>query len=136
MEAGRPRNLKSPNDLFKLWDFYKDWVANNPEVEEVVTVKGDIVEKKTTKPLTRQGFISFVYEKEGFIVKDYLDGLYKEFSEVATYIRNQWEESQISGTMTGKYKAQTLVARLNGYTDKQEATVNLNQINADFGTKS
>jgi hypothetical protein len=120
MKVGRPRNVENPDELYKYWEEYKDFLKQHPDKEEVVTMKGDIVTKKTDKPLLKQGFIAFVYRKYKKNVKDYLDGRYDEFSDVAMCIRNEWEENQVTGTMTGKYKSSTLVARLNGYTEKTE----------------
>lgn len=34
-------------------------------------------------------------------------------------MRKEWEDDQIGGTMTGRYKAPNLTARLNGITDNQ-----------------
>ena len=136
--VGRPRNLDHPDQLLELWDAYKAWVDSRPDTEEVVTQKGDVVEKKTKRPYLRQGFIAFVYRKKKFSISDYLSDNYEEFSEVVETIRQEWEEDQVTGTMTGKYKAQTLVARLNGYTEKTEnKNENHNhEYKADFGTKN
>lgn len=135
--VGRPRNLNDPQELLDLWEEYKTYINTNPDKEEIVTVKGDIVEKRTKKPYLRQGFISFVFRKLGVIIKDYLDNQYVEYSEVVTHIRSEWEEDQISGTITGKYKAPNLVARLNGLTEKTEnKNENTNiEIKAEFGVK-
>ena len=136
MGPGRPRNMNNPKELLDLWNEYKEYINTHPDKEEVVTVKGDIVEKKVKKPYLRQGFISFVYRKLGVIIKDYLDNKYEEYSEVVTHIRSEWEEDQISGTITGKYKAPNLVARLNGLTEKTEnKNENTNiEVKAEFGS--
>lgn len=136
-DVGRPRNLNDPQELLDLWDQYKAWIDSKPDTEQVVTQKGDIVIKETKRPYLRQGFIAFVYRKRKFSVTDYLSGLYEEFSEVVETIRQEWEEDQVSGTLTGKYKAQTLVARLNGYaekTDNKNENTNI-EIKAEFGVK-
>jgi len=135
---GRPRNMNNPQELLDLWNEYKTFIDTHPDKEEVVTVKGDIVEKRTKKPYLRQGFIAFVFRKLGVIIKDYLDNKYDEFSGVVTHIRSEWEEDQLSGTITGKYKAPNLVARLNGLTEKTEnKNENTNiEIKAEFGVKN
>lgn len=118
---GRPRNIDDPKELLKLWDDYKSYIDSHLDKEQIVTVKGDIVEKSIKKPYLKQGFESFVFRKKGYSIKDYLSGDYDEFSDVVMCIRREWEEDQISGTITGKYKAPNLVARLNGITEKVEA---------------
>jgi hypothetical protein len=44
---------------------------------------------------------------------------YVEFMGVVTCMRKELEDDQIGGTMTGRYKAPNLTARLNGITDNQ-----------------
>lgn len=128
MDRGRPRNLQSPEQLMDLWNEYKAHVHSTPDSEEVITVKGDVVTRTMQRPLTRQGFIAFVFRNHGISIKDYVDNKYDNYSEVVTCIRHEWEEDQYSGTITGKYKAQTLVARMNGLSDKQEVKTDGNFI--------
>lgn len=127
MNEGRPRNIEDPKDLLKLWDSYKKHIDTNLDKENIVTVKGEIAVKETKKPYLKQGFENFVFRKEGYSIKDYLSHKYPEFSDVVTCIRGEWEEDQLSGTITGKYKAPNLVARLNGLTEKVDTTVRTEQ---------
>lgn len=123
MKVGRPRNFEDPLELLKLWDEYKAHIDNNYDKDQVVTVRGDIVERQVKKPYLKQGFEAFVYRRHKMSIKDYLSDKYKEFSDVVTCIRQEWEEDQISGTLTGKYKAPNLVARLNGLVEKSAVQV-------------
>jgi hypothetical protein len=120
MKVGRPKNIDNPEDLLSLWEQYKQEVDANPDVIEQATPKGDIVSLNVKKPYLKQGFEAFVFRIKGYTIGDYLRGDYEEFSHVVTCIRNEWEVDQISGTLTGRYKAPNLVARLNGLADKQE----------------
>jgi hypothetical protein len=121
VKVGRPRNIESKEILLKYWDEYKSHIDNNLDSEDIVTVKGSIVQKKSKKPYLKQGFESFVFRNYGISIKDYLlPDKYPEFSDVTTCIRNEWEDDQISGTLTGRYKAPNLTARLNGLTEKSE----------------
>lgn len=126
-KVGRPRNIENPDDLLILWEEYKKHVNETPDKEEVVTVKGEVVERRMTRPYLKQGFMSFCFANYRISIKDYLDGSYKEFSGVVTHIRSEWEENQISGSITGKYKAANLVARLNGISDKQSIDIKSEQ---------
>ena len=77
------------------------------------------------RPYTRQGFEAYVFRKYGFNVHQYIDNWndsYVAYLGVVTCIRREWEENQISGTLTGKYKAPNLTARLNGLTEKTDVT--------------
>ncbi len=113
-------------ELLAMWDEYKKYIDTHLDKEEVVTIKGDIVEKKIKKPYLKSGFESFVFRKYKFSIKVYLSNRYEEFSDVVTCIRNEWEEDQVSGTITGKYKAANLVARLNGLKETTETTTTAN----------
>ena len=122
--------MKTPDILLSYWDSYKEHIDKHPDYENVVTPKGEVVKKETKKPYLKQGFEAFVYRKHGFTIKDYLSGKYPEFSDVVTCIRKEWEDDQISGSLTGKYKAPNLVARLNGLVEQvnQEVIVTENKV--------
>jgi hypothetical protein len=123
MKVGRPKNMNDPKELMELWIQYKSFVDSTPDKIEQATPKGDVVKISVRKPYLKQGFESFVFKTKGFSVKDYLSNKYDEFSDVVTCIRNEWEDDQISGTMTGRYKAPNLVARLNGLADSQNHNI-------------
>lgn len=114
----------TPEDLLMLWNKYKAWNNANPVIEEVVTVKGDIVHKKTPSPLLRQGFESWVFNKIGFGIGHYLEVRqgYEQFLEVVTHIRNEWQDNNVKYTLAGVYKAPNLVARINGFKENVEET--------------
>jgi len=118
---GKRKYIETPERLLEMWDEYKLSLGN--DTIEQASSKGDVVKIKVRKPLLRSGFESFVFRKYGFLVKQYLDNqdnLYDEYMGVITCIRQEWETDQISGTLTGQYKAPNLTARLNGLTDKKE----------------
>ncbi len=52
-------------------------------------------------------------------------------------MRKEWEDDQIGGTMTGRYKAPNLTARLNGLVDKTDAkTEGITKITSERVTKN
>jgi hypothetical protein len=113
--------IKTPEELMQLWDDYKAQVQ--VDLIEQATSKGDVVTVAVRQPYLRSGFEAYVFRKKGFLVKQYLDnqdGLYDDYMGVITCIRQEWESDQVSGTLTGRYKAPNLTARLNGLTDKTE----------------
>jgi hypothetical protein len=118
---GKHKYIETPERLLEMWDEYKNSVGF--DVIEQATSKGDVVSLSVKKPFLRQGFEAFVFRKYGISVHSYLDndkGLYDDYSRVVTCMRREWESDQITGTMTGQYKAPNLVARLNGLIDKKE----------------
>lgn len=118
----KQKYLESPDELLKAWDEYKKNIDNNPDVQEQATGKGVQV-IRIKKPYQRAGFQSYFYRNYGFHVHQYIDnykGAYDAYLGVVTCIREEWEEDQIEGTLTGRYKAPNLVARMNNYVDKTE----------------
>lgn len=131
-KAGHPKTFREPQQLLDLWQDYKSHVDKNPDTEEVVSA-GEILTIKRPSPYLRQGFESFVYNKLSKHIHQYLDndgGNYDEYLGVVTHIRNEWQTNQLAGTLTGKFKAPNLVARLNGLADKKEHSgqIDLTQI--------
>lgn len=115
----------TPDELMDEWDLYKMQIDNDPDIIQVATPKG-VIETEVKKPYIKQGFFSFVYRKYKFHIHQYFDNYknaYDSYLGVVTCIRSEWEQDQISGTITGKYKAPNLVARLNGISDKKELDV-------------
>lgn len=126
----KKKYIESPEDFLKLWDEYKSLIDTNPDKEEVATGKGEVVTLTKKKPYLRQGFESYVYRKHGFHIHQYIDNYenaYEEYLGVVTCARKEWEDDQISGSLTGRYKSPNLVARLNGLTEKTESTVKMEQ---------
>ena len=124
----RPKGTKyieTPEKLLAMWDEYKEYVDSSPDKIQKATNNG-VQTEMVRKPYLRQGFEAFVYRKYGFNVCQYLDNqdnAYTDYLGVITCMRREWENDQISGTLTGRYKAPNLTARLNGLTDKQEHTI-------------
>lgn len=122
MPAGRPRNIDSPETMLKLWEAYKAEVDAKPDIQQIATGKG-VFDIKVKRPYLRQGFQAYCFRNGYGVIEQYIknqDNLYAEFIPVVTHIRSEWEGDQIEGSLTGRYKAPNLVARLNGLTDKQE----------------
>jgi len=122
---GHPKNFPTPNGLQKVWNDYKAVVDSDPHLEEVLTVKGDIVTIKKHRPYTRQGFEAYCFNNKYGHVCQYLknqDGLYDKYIPVVTHIKNEREDNQISGTLSGRFKAPNLVARINEIGDLQSTT--------------
>lgn len=118
----REKNIKTPEELLSLWDEYKKSIDENPDIQQVATGKGAVT-IKVRKPYLRKGFESFVFRKLGFNVHQYIDNwnnAYETFLGVVTCMRSEWEQDQIEGSLTGRYKAPNLVARLNNLVEKSD----------------
>lgn len=113
----------------KLWDYfkqYRDHTRQNPII--VIEYMGkDIqrVEKPLQRPLTMEGFSSWLFEND--IIKDVWQyfsnqgGLYTEYMDICSRIREIIRTDQIEGGMAGIYNP-SITQRLNGLTDKTDIT--------------
>jgi len=76
-------------------------------------------------PLTYEGFKVFMYNNVGVIHQyfDNQDGLYDDFMEVCSHIKDEIRANQIQGGLLGYFNP-SITQRLNGLSDKQEVSVN------------
>ena len=66
--SGRPRNLESPEQLYKLFEDYKDNIKSNPFlVHDFVGKDGKSVYREKEKPLTLEGFENYCYKRVGYV---------------------------------------------------------------------
>jgi len=129
-----PKNkyIETPEDLQLMWEEYKKQITADL-IPTLSNKTGEVVYLPTQKPPTRWGFEAYVWKQYGHHVKQYLDNQEKAYTAylgVVTYIRNEWTDDHVTGTMTGKYKAQTLTARVTGVTDTIDVTSKGDSISA------
>jgi hypothetical protein len=132
-ESGQPKTFKDPKEIKDLWLEFKALRDKTPYIQQVANNKG-VHEIECRKPYTKQGFMAFIYNKMGKHIHQYLDndgGNYDEYLGVVTHIRNEWEDDQISGTLSGVYKAPNLTARLNNLVDNNVTTIREQQLFPD-----
>ncbi len=125
---GRPRNVKSPEIMWGLFQEYtldlefkaEDWV-------KIQYVGKDAVRKADNYkiPITFEGFKRFCWDEgigdvEAYFLNDSKD--YLEFSSVCARIKNSIRENQVIGGMLGVYNP-SITQRLNGLVEKQETEV-------------
>lgn len=123
-KVGHPRNYKTPEDLKKAFDEYKEdlkrqsleWVKVN-----YVGKDGDRVEEPQKVPMTYEGFMRFCYNKYGE-TRQYFENkenLYNEYIEICSRIREEIRENQIVGGLLGFYNP-SITQRLNNLSEKTE----------------
>lgn len=121
----KKKYIETPEVFLKIWEEFKIYIDRNPDIQQIATPRG-IVEIKVKKPYLRQGFEAFVYKNYNITIHQYISNqgnLYDAYVPIVTHIRNEWEEDQISGTLTGRYKAPNLVARLNNLVEKTQTEI-------------
>lgn len=123
--GGRPKKLKSPQQLWELACDYFLYCDVNPWVK--IEYRGEFnkrVEIPTTRPYTWEGLDEFVRSQIGLSkLEDYKankpivkDGVtiypYGEFSDVITRMRNIIYMQKIEGALVGAYDARIVSAEL------------------------
>lgn len=123
--VGRPKNIESPDQLWKLFRLYMKHAKANPrERQDFVGKDGDEVTRKLEKPLSWVGFEVYLFER--MIISDLGDyernkeNRYAEFTTIIRAIKAYIEEDQFDGATVGIYK-ENIIARKLGLADKQEA---------------
>jgi len=123
-KVGHPRNVKTPEIMWELFQKYAADVKANPRFKMVFVGKdGAERREELERPLTIEGFKSYCYDNVGTI-HQYLvnqDGMYDEYLTVCSRIREAIRLDQIEGGMVGQYN-HSITQRLNNLTDKVEQT--------------
>lgn len=124
---GRPNKIQSADQLWELFEAYKNKVKSTPFlVHEFVGKEGQSVYREKEKPLTMEGFECYCMD-EGIIndLSHYFantNGRYKRFLAICSRIRREIRADQISGGMAGLYNP-SITQRLNSLVDKVQQTV-------------
>ena len=127
MEVGRPRNIKSPNELWKLFqDYIIDLKAKESEWLKVQYVgkESQRMEDKFKLPLTLEGFKRYCWDVEIGCIEQYFknqDDLYIEFIPICSRIKNNIRENQITGGIIGVFNP-SITQRLNNISDNIDMT--------------
>jgi len=123
--VGRPKNIESPEQLWKLFRQYRTYAKANPyEKQDFVGKDADEVTRRLERPLSWVGFEEYLFER--MIISDLGDyernkeKRYSEFTTIIRAIKVYIERDQFEGAAVGVYK-ENIIARKLGLADKQEA---------------
>ena len=115
------KDIKTPEELSKLWDEYIDWTNNNPmRVQDFVGKDGKEVYKLMQRPLTQFRFETWARRKYHVSLGHYFDnknGAYDDYCAVCSHIVAERTADQIEGGMVGIYNP-SITQRLNGLVDR------------------
>ncbi len=124
-DMARPRKIKSPKELEKKWEEFKEYCDNKTAIcHEFSSSKGTFVSVELKKPITYtiEGFCVYIGVSRSTFYEIY--GEDKKFSDIVTYMKDECEidarrkfeqgtiPTQLSGLWMSKY----------GYTNKQEVS--------------
>jgi len=130
--------LKTPEDLWKYFLDYKEFVKSNP-IKKMVFVGKDGTKnyEDRERPLTIDGFECYLADKD--IISDLSnyfansDGKYSDYSTICSRIKKNVRNDQIEGGMANIYNP-SITQRLNGLKEQTEninTNNNINILNVD-----
>ena len=133
MARGRPKNIKTPEILWNLFEDYVKHEAENPMYKvEYVGKEGRVERTPLETPITFMGFEVWLADNDYIQqLSDYvanIDGRYSEFTTILTRIRNCCYVHNFKGASVGLFNA-NIIARKLGLTEKQEVTQTTHTIN-------
>ena len=129
MAGGRPNAIESPEDFERLALDYIDWVKNNPVMKTITaSLQGEISFREVphTRGMTQFGLAAHMGIGLSTL-KDY--GQREEFSAIYKRIDTIIKSWNADLALTGEISP-SLVARLDGHTDKQEVVSNVTMNNS------
>ena len=136
---GKPKYIESPQKLWDLFVDYKKQVKDNPIiVKDWVGKDSEQVYREKEKPLTMVGFECYVCDNTKISYPDltvYFEGKeesYKNYFPISSRIKAEILNDQLTGGMVMIY-SQSLTARVNNISDKQEIKHDLPERPPIFG---
>jgi len=120
-KVGKPREIKTPEEMKSLFERYKQFCKNNPWIEiDFVGKDAKRVERPKTIPYTKKGFSLFVGHSEWRSITDYKNES-KEFALVVTRIENEIYNHKFIGSSIGAFNSSIIASDL-GLKNRTENT--------------
>lgn len=136
MKEGRPRNLDSPEQLWGLFESYKESLKEESKKWEKIQYVGKDGVKKTDYPklpMILKGFYTFCHYQVGCVKQYFLNEgeAYNDFLTITARIKDEIESDQVTGALLGNYNS-NLTARINGLKEQSEVvTTSVSILNID-----
>lgn len=118
---GLHKNIKTPEELWKLFQEFKKWLYENPLIDiQVHNKTGELIQVPKQRPLTWERFDTWIMDK-GILqdLEDYrlnTDGRYEEFKGVISRIRKEMYSNKFEGATVNMFNA-NIIARDLGLKD-------------------
>lgn len=118
------RIFRNPAELEKVWKAYKEFLGEEAfkwVKVQYVGKEGERVTDAYKLPYTFAGFRVFCYKNYGSVHQYFenKDGLYTDFVEICSYIKEEIRDNQITGGLLGVYNP-SITQRLNNLVEKTE----------------
>lgn len=142
-KVGRPKNIKTPEEMWNYFAKYRDELKNNPiliieqrkgsiilpkglNAQELKDYLDPIVKLPTERPLTLDGFENWLNDN-GVLsdLGDYFknkDNRYSQFAPICSRIKRVIRQDQIEGGMAGIYNP-SITQRLNNLAEHIQSTI-------------
>lgn len=122
---GRHKLIDTPEQLWELFEAYKDSVKSRPRTNHVFVGKnGDDARQELERPLTMEGFEVYCFEHIGTVEHYFRNSndSYGQFCTICSHIKKVIRQDQIEGGMVGQYNP-SITQRLNGLKEQTETTI-------------
>ena len=122
------RIFKTPEDLEKVWNAYKQKLSEDAFKWEKVQYVGKDGERRVDSPklpLTYEGFKRYCWDSKVGTITHYFENSgnrYDDFSDVCSRVKNEIREDQITGGLLGFYNP-SITQRLNSLSEKSDTTI-------------
>lgn len=129
--------ISSPDELYKLFVAYKDFIKSDPKlIKDWVGKNALEVQRPKEKPLTMEGFENYVADIPGMPMSldQYFanrEKRYDEYVSICSRIVRIIRQDQIEGGMAGVYNP-SITQRLNNLADKTVSTVEIADDEIDY----
>ena len=123
IKPGRPRKIKSVDELIELWNNYVDSINSDENKWKLIDFRGKDakrVEVPHTVPMTKIGFANFCGCHKWEVLKD-LKETTKEFSEVITHIEKLIYQHKFTSASVGAFNSSIMASDL-GLKNRTENT--------------
>lgn len=121
----KPKLIKTPEDLMKLFNDYKKEVKSKPFiVTDWVGGMGKMVQRKKEKPLTMVGFRVYC-ALQNITINHYFantDKSYEQYRTICNAITESIQQDQIEGGMAGVYNS-SITQRLNNLVERTQTEI-------------
>lgn len=122
---GRHKLIETPEELWELFEAYRNSVKSRPRTNHVFVGKnGDDARQELERPLTMEGFEVYCFEQIGTVEHYFRNSndSYGQFCTICSHIKKVIRQDQIEGGMVGQYNP-SITQRLNGLKEQTETTI-------------
>ncbi len=121
---GAPRAIESPEELYRLFSEYKEWVKTNPyKMHDFKGKDADEVWIQKQRPISWSGFEGHLARLDILVHLGHYEqnsnDSYAQFLPIIARIKKECSADIIDGALAGAYN-QNIAARIEGLADKKE----------------